>query len=179
MPSNHVMDIAAVCINYYHDEQRHDGRKEIRYKRLQRILYYVQAQFLVEMGRPCFVGRIERGEDGPVIPTVADFYSIYGCCDIGTPLNGFQLVSQIDTILIEKICKASMSLSREEMIEKIRREAPWIKAEKDGEPITDESIFTYFSNHPEELLVGVKTADTPSRIPWLSAVIGKLIAVQH
>lgn len=46
--------------------------------KLQSVLYFVQAEFLVVKGRPCFDDPIEAWGFGPVIPTVYRQYAIYG-----------------------------------------------------------------------------------------------------
>lgn len=46
--------------------------------KLQSVLYFVQAEFLVVKGRPCFDDPIEAWGFGPVIPNVYRQYTIYG-----------------------------------------------------------------------------------------------------
>lgn len=46
--------------------------------KLQSVLYFVQAEFLVVKGTPCFPDPIEAWDFGPVIPSVYRQYAIYG-----------------------------------------------------------------------------------------------------
>ena len=38
--------------------------------RLQKLLYFVQAQFIVQKDAPCFTERMEAWDYGPVVPEV-------------------------------------------------------------------------------------------------------------
>ena len=42
--------------------------------KLQKILYFIQAQFLVNHDRPCFGAKIEAWSFGPVVPTIYNEY---------------------------------------------------------------------------------------------------------
>ena len=48
--------------------------------KLQKILYFVQAEFLVSTPThtPCFSERIEAWDFGPVVPVVYHKYKVYG-----------------------------------------------------------------------------------------------------
>lgn len=49
---------------------------------LQKILYYLQARYLVEKGQPLFEERIEKWQYGPVIPEVYHRFKHLGAKDI-------------------------------------------------------------------------------------------------
>ena len=70
-----VLDVAIYVINYAHDADCGESMSNLK---LQKILYYIQAAFLVEKNRECFKAVIIAGEFGPVIPEVYQKYKIYG-----------------------------------------------------------------------------------------------------
>ena len=45
--------------------------------KLQKILYFVQTEFLVVLNTPCFFESIEAWESGPVVPEVYQKYKMY------------------------------------------------------------------------------------------------------
>jgi len=56
--------------------------KTISNLKLQKILYFVQAEFLVEKDSACFKEEIEAWDFGPVVPAVYHKYKVYGCASI-------------------------------------------------------------------------------------------------
>ena len=50
--------------------------------KLQKLLYFVQAQFLVDFNEPCFDDEFEAWDTGPVIPSVYKKYRKYGVSHI-------------------------------------------------------------------------------------------------
>lgn len=57
--------------------------------KLQKLLYFVQAEFLVSTPehRPCFEDVIEVWDVGPVVPSVLRHYQVYGAGSILPPHN--------------------------------------------------------------------------------------------
>ena len=66
-------DVAAYIIN----KQVDDGCP-ISNLKLQKILYFVQAEFLVSKDEPCFDDIIEAWDFGPVIESVYNVYAVNG-----------------------------------------------------------------------------------------------------
>lgn len=62
-------DVARYIINFCID-----SHNPISNLKLQKILYYVQAAFLLEEGKPCFKDEIVKWKHGPVIKEVYDSY---------------------------------------------------------------------------------------------------------
>ena len=50
--------------------------------KLQKILYFVQAEFLVCTGRVCFPENIQAWDFGPVVSEVYHRYKVYGSANI-------------------------------------------------------------------------------------------------
>ena len=57
--------------------------------KLQKILYFVQAEFLVSTpgNRPCFKEQIEAWDFGPVVPIVYHLYKLFGSSVIPARMN--------------------------------------------------------------------------------------------
>lgn len=68
-----VLDICRYIINCSYKNL--DGISNLK---LQKILYFVQIQFLREYNKLCFIDNIEAWDFGPVIPKAYKEYSIYG-----------------------------------------------------------------------------------------------------
>ena len=74
-----ALDIAKYIINHEHEEGR-----EISNLRLQKLLYFIQAKFIVETGKPCFSDPIEAWDFGPVVTSVYHEYKLFGSFDIAS-----------------------------------------------------------------------------------------------
>lgn len=83
-------------------------KQEISNFKLQKILFYVQAEFLTAYGRPCFADSIEAWDFGPVIPSVFYFYQKYGTLGIesATVEQPYILVGDMEIIdYVLELCK--------------------------------------------------------------------------
>lgn len=74
-----VLDVAHYIVKYSNEHGY-----EISNLKLQKLLYFVQALFLVMSNgtAPCFKEEIEAWPFGPVVPEVYDEYKIYGSLEI-------------------------------------------------------------------------------------------------
>lgn len=72
-----VLGVCRLIVNYS-NEQNYN----ISNLKLQKLLYFVQAYFLVKKGRPCFVAEIEAWSIGPVVPEAYKVFEQYGGCNI-------------------------------------------------------------------------------------------------
>ena len=111
-----VLDVAIYVINYAHDADYGESMSNLK---LQKILYYIQAAFLVEKNRECFKAVIIAGEFGPVIPEVYQKYKIYG--RRGIPKQENRKVLQLDCEKMRIIKKeiAEISSGYKRLIEKV------------------------------------------------------------
>ena len=111
-----VLDVAIYVINYAHDADYGESMSNLK---LQKILYYIQAAFLVEKNRECFKAVIIAGEFGPVIPEVYQKYKIYG--RRGIPKQENRKVLQLDCEKMRIIKKEIAEISRgdKRLIEKV------------------------------------------------------------
>lgn len=116
--------------------------------KLQKILYFVQAEFLVTKNVPCFKERIEAWNFGPVVPDVYHYYKGYGAGNIPV-LRTFAnrtLISESDQELINGIVDECAQYSASELVDITHRQTPWKSAYKAGfnQPISNESIKDFF-----------------------------------
>ena len=72
-----VIDVCRHIINYSNDK-----RYGISNLKLQKILYFVQAFFLICKDRPCFREPIEAWDFGPVVPAAYREYKQFGSINI-------------------------------------------------------------------------------------------------
>ena len=140
--SYNVFEIARYII--YHETQ--SGRY-VNNLRLQKLLYFVQAKYLVEKEKPLFEERMEAWNFGPVVPKVYREYSYYG-------LNHIFCYDETDDFLIDsdtkKIINSMLDSCSEyatsTLVDIIHGQEPWIHAHKsDDRVITPLAIYSYFA----------------------------------
>lgn len=97
--------------------------------RLQKLLYFVQAEFIVSKKEPCFNDTIEAWDLGPVVPAVYREFKVFGASSI--PNNGINtegLVSPEDALIINGIIDQCNKYSTSALVEITHNQEPWIKA---------------------------------------------------
>ena len=115
--------------------------------KLQKVLYYVQAEFLVNAWERCFPERIEAWDFGPVIPEVYRRYKIYGGSFIPPGRNNIclTLFQRDDRRRIENVVDACDMYSTATLAEFTRHQTPYIEARlRYDREITPESIRQFF-----------------------------------
>ena len=140
--SYNVFEIARYIIYY----ETQSGRY-VNNLRLQKLLYFVQAKYLVEKEKPLFEERMEAWNFGPVVPKVYREYSYYG-------LNHIFCYDETDDFLIDsdtkKIINSMLDSCSEyatsTLVDIIHGQEPWIHAHKsDDRVITPLAIYSYFA----------------------------------
>lgn len=135
-----ALEISRYIINYINSHG-----SEVSNFKLQKILYYVQAAFLIEKGRPCFYNDIVNWQHGPVIPDVYFSFDSYGDKPIPqistvrklTYINGrfdykddllnVDRISQEATVLIDKVLVSIMHYDAWFLAARTMEEEPWIE----------------------------------------------------
>lgn len=115
--------------------------------KLQKILYYVQADFLVEADKSCFNDRIEAWDFGPVVPVVYFKYRIYGSADIPqVDQSECRGVSRDDERRINEMTKRCCQYTTSQLVSFTHYQDPWINAYNNAfdHEITIESIKNFF-----------------------------------
>ena len=116
--------------------------------RLQKLLYFVQAQFLVERNRPIFDASIEAWDVGPVIPEVFHTFKFYALSDI-PPRDmekDLDWIYPYDRESVDMILEDCAKYSTAQLIRISVEQLPWKKARNTKDQnIKNEYIFEFFS----------------------------------
>lgn len=154
-----VLDVSRYIINY--SNLKDYGISNLK---LQKILYFVQAYFLIQTSHPCFKEKIEAWDFGPVVPKAYCEYKQYGCGDIPTTKSFIMIdkdniwnskrvkfkeiaISDDDKSLIDKVVDKFSEYSATDLVELTQHQTPWIDAiSSQSNEIKNESIFEYFNS---------------------------------
>ena len=132
-----ALDVAHYIVKYSNEHNY-----EISNLKLQELLYFVQALFLVMSNGtiPCFKEEIEAWPFGPVIPKVYDEYKIYGSLEIpyskakyilnkSLELEEYvydeNIISENDKLNINKVIEHFKDKSTYELVNLIHNQDPW------------------------------------------------------
>lgn len=127
--------------------------------KLQKLLYFVQAYFLIKKGSPCFSDKIYAWDSGPTIPAVYRYFSRFTlffafpediyivenedgrlerrCYDIET-------IPEDNRKLIDEVIEAFSGYTSSWMLDLIKGQDPYIKARKDEGEIKLMDLKEYF-----------------------------------
>ena len=81
-----VLDICRHVINFSNDKDY--GISNLK---LQKVLYFIQAYFLISTNEKCFKERIEAWDFGPVVPEAYREYKQFGSGDIPSIETSFRI----------------------------------------------------------------------------------------
>lgn len=117
---------AKVIAMYIVDRCHHIGQP-ISHLKLQKILYFIQASFLKDTGRPCFADEIRAWDYGPVVPSVHGIYKVYGNANIPNTGNRDVLanISAEDKLLLDIVVDSAAQYSALSLAELTQCQAPW------------------------------------------------------
>ena len=110
--------------------------------KLQKILYYVQAAFLVE-GSEAFSDDIMAWKYGPVVSAVYHQYKIYVNQNIDMPVEKADLQSS-QAKLVNRVVDSYKNYTALEMVAKTHKEKPWIEANGKEHPVIEKAKIKYF-----------------------------------
>lgn len=121
--------------------------------KLQKILYFVQAAFLVSEGKPCFEEAIEAWDFGPVVPSVYHEFKIFGSADIPSAVcvGAERAVLRSDRPVIDEMIDDCGTYSASALVEITHNQAPWKNAYQKGRNniISNAAIRSYFDEDKE------------------------------
>lgn len=141
--------------------------------KLQKVLYYIQAAFLVEYSEPCFKERIEHWRHGPVVPKVYSEYKGYvdkkiieeqeECLEVFVDSHGNLAAKRLefnknnfyeeDIVLMDKVIESYKDVEPWEMVDRTHEELPWRNTDS-NEIITKSSIMEYFQQNNDRIYGG-------------------------
>lgn len=141
--------------------------------KLQKLLYFVQAFFLINDCPPCFDEKIEAWDFGPVVPEVYREYKRFGGMDIPTidyyvkfdkkniwnteRIYYENIISNDDKEMIQAVVDKFAHCSATFLVNLTHNQDPWINAYVNGQrnEITKEDIKRYFEQKKGELHMGL------------------------
>ena len=142
----HALDVAEYVIHYEHSKGR-----SISNLRLQKLLYFVQAQFWVSNNHACFSDSMQAWKFGPVIPVVYRKYMFYGSLDFPQSLvTETDKIADEDQEQIEKALDLCAEYSTSTLIALTHGQQPWKEAyAREGDKtISNDSMQAYFGGTP-------------------------------
>lgn len=122
-------------------------KKSISNLKLQKMLYFVQAEFLVATDEACFKDDIEAWTYGPVVPKIYFIYKIFGSTNIPDQGDdGFSVISSQDQDRLNAIIDAAAKYSASTLVEITHRQSPWKNAYRRADKVIHKSeIKEYFA----------------------------------
>ncbi len=130
-----VLDVSRYIINY-----GRDNNCNVSNLKLQKLLYFVQAEFLVSENRPCFEEKIEAWAFGPVvpkayfeymnnagleIPKITKFYEVTSNFEVKECIFDETIIAEKDRESIRKVMDYFKDWSAWAMSELTHQQAPW------------------------------------------------------
>lgn len=134
-----VIDVANYIVNVSIEKNA-----AITNLKLQKILYYTEAAFLIEANKECFYEDFEHWRHGPVIPEVYSKFRKY----LNSKITDEQPSAQIDDFdkkIINKVIDSNINIDAWTLVEKTHDEKPW-KETSTNEIISKVSIKKFFNN---------------------------------
>lgn len=139
-----ALNIAEYVIDYEHKQNR-----SISNLRLQKLLYFVQAQFWVTNKRACFNDKLEAWNLGPVVPSVYHKFKLFGSLNFPQSLvTEFRGISTGDQRLINETLDKCAQYSTSTLISLTHGQKPWqdAYARGDDKTIYPDSMRIYFGD---------------------------------
>ena len=137
----------ALSIAKYIVKRCNDTKRAISNLKLQKLLYFVQAEFLVSKKKPCFKEHIEAWNFGPVVPDVYYEYKGYGSANIPyMRKERFDEIAEADKKLINEVVDECAVYSASALVDITHHQSPWknVYSPYSNNVITKKSIKNYF-----------------------------------
>ena len=142
-----VYDVSSYVIKY--SNEKLNGISNLK---LQKILYFIQAFFLVyrEPKQPAFNEKIEAWDFRPVVPVIYHKYKAFGGGDIPTEQYAECNIEEQDKKHIEYVLNGFANYSATDLVQLTQNQAPWKNVYNkydsyNSNEITKKSIYEYFN----------------------------------
>ena len=144
-----VLGVCRLIVNYSNEKNYN-----ISNLKLQKLLYFIQAYFLVKRNKPCFNEEIQAWAFGPVVPEAYQEFKQYGGCNIPEIRDGrigkeikeckFEKSDQDD---IERIVDVFSGYSASALVTLSHNQDPWKNNYEPGanKEIDPKDIKEYFN----------------------------------
>lgn len=132
-----ALDVSRIVISYFTKRNR-----PITNLKLQKILYYIQKDFLQNLGYPAFEEEIQAWRHGPVVPSIYDEYKRFVAMPIIQSSINTDDVNPEELNHISQVCNRYLNVLPWDMVQKTHSEKAWRSNYVEGEnnPIPIESI---------------------------------------
>lgn len=120
---------------------------DINNLKLQKILYFVQSQFLVNYQQVCFTKPIYALSFGPVVKSIYNYFKFYGTTDINTliPNTTKQTITKRDQELIINILRQCAQYNDTELLHLIYQQTPYKIAQNNTTKVIDiNDLYKFF-----------------------------------
>ena len=132
----------AIEVANYIIEYEHSQKRIISNLKLQKLLYFVQANFFRRLGISCFSDKIEAWSFGPVVVNVYHAYKYYGGLDITKLKDNVNIcIDQEHKNVINEVLEKFAVTPFYELVDITKHQTPYIEARRRG--------VLYFDNTPE------------------------------
>ena len=139
-----VIDVCEYILEYC--QTREIGISNLK---LQKILYFIQAEFLVAKDTPCFKEEIVAWGFGPAVPAAYYEYRVFGSTLIPNYIHKEKknILTVEDKEIINEILERTINISDSYLCEITMSQDPWRNVYCNGleVPISNASIKSYFS----------------------------------
>lgn len=141
-----ALDVAEYIIWYENTQGRVTNNL-----RLAKQLYYIQVNFLVKKGEPCFNEKLIAWDFGPVVEEVYHEYFYYGCGVIPPDKFKNKINNLEDEQLMNDMLDYLSGYSTSSLVEIVSKQDSWRNAYRStwniDHEITHKSIVDYYSKH--------------------------------
>ena len=132
----------AIEVANYIIEYEYSQKRIINNFKLQKLLYFVQAQFIRVKDEVCFKDKIIAWSFGPVVTDVYHAYKYFGSMDITKLKDNVNIcISQEHKKIINEVLEMFSNTPLYELVDIIKHQTPYIEARRRG-------VF-FFEENPE------------------------------
>lgn len=154
-----IYNVLDVC--YYNIMYSNDKDYGVSNLKLQKLLYFIQAWFLINIGNPCFHEKLRACNFGVIVPEAYQEFGCYGSMDIPSVKRRFEdgnwklysidyaknLIHTKDKKLINQVIDKFAEYSATDLLNLIHNQKPWIDAyHSSNNEITSEVLLDYFKS---------------------------------
>jgi uncharacterized phage-associated protein len=148
-------------------------------RKLQKLLYFIQGDFLAGTGEPCFFEELEAWEWGPVVPEVYRRYQPFG--DKHIPYLGLGDAAGItirDMDRMDTVIDRYSPYSDSTLEQMVFAEGPWLwnYSDQEAKCIPRQELYEWFIKQPEEVWRRQKSLNPETGNRFLGKVINVQIA---
>ena len=138
---------SAIEVANYIIEYEHSQKRMINNFKLQKLLYFVQAQFIRVKNEVCFKDKIIAWSFGPVVADVYHVYKWFGGLDITKLKEDVNIsIDQEHKKVINEVLEKFADTPLYELVDITKHQTPWIYAKRNpfDNEITKTSIQQFF-----------------------------------